>query len=369
MGATVTCKKLVAAFAGAGRVFYVLFEQTYEKNCYPHTPGWSCTYCGGIDGALRRIFRYASSCEGGMLQNRSGWITPEGYIAGWMKEMASPVRMSDCAISLQLGDSVCASISSGNVDAVCGILDSNGHTVAADAIRGGGQATLALHRDAVVVASLCATLAPWRLIQSYVAPLLEPRDRSLGYNPRLAAGLGVARPAAFKIDGDNRLLQREDGSWFCAGWQHAIVSDFVKGLWKVERKEPGSFKKRIQAFRDALKSAEPVPAGAKVVVSTQAPTLDDCRRRACDEFAKRFPVTPTQEGFEAVPSADNLYALCSFRDNATWVLPPGVRQPAQPSLFAQDTDLATADQSSDDRNQINERSLRRRLTAVASQRR
>jgi hypothetical protein len=102
MGATVTCKKLVAAFAGAGRVFYVLFEQTYEKNCYPHTPGWSCTYCGGIDGALRRIFRYASSCEGGMLQNRSGWITPEGYIAGWMKEMASPVRMSDCAISLQL---------------------------------------------------------------------------------------------------------------------------------------------------------------------------------------------------------------------------------------------------------------------------
>jgi len=341
MGATVTCKKLAAAFAGADGLVYVLFEQTYEKNCYPHTPSWSCTYCGGIDGALRGIFRYASSCEGGMLQSRSGCITPEGYIAGWMKEMASPVRMPDCSIALQVSDSIYASVSAGNVETVCGILDCNGQAAAADAIRAGDQATLSLHRDAGAVASLCAEIAPWRLIPSYAVPLYEPRDASLGYNPRPAASFEVARPAAFRIDDHNRLLQREDGSWFCAGWQYAIVGEFVGGLWEAERKAPGSFKKRIQAFRDALNSAEPVPAGTKVVVATQAPALDDYRRRTCDQFVKRFLVKPTPEGFEAVPSRDNLYDLCSLRDNATWVLPPVERKTAQPSLFARNIGMAT----------------------------
>jgi hypothetical protein len=341
MGATVTCKKLAAAFACAEGVFYALFEQTYEKNCYPHTPGWSCVHFGNIDDALRTIFRHASSCEGGMLQNRSGCITPEGYIAGWMKEMASPMRMPDCRIALQVSDSIYASVSSGNVEAVCGLLGSNGRDAAADAVRAGGQATLSLHHDAIAIARLCAAIAPWRLIQSYAAPLYEARDASLGNNPRPAAAFEIARPAAFKIDDHNRLLQREDGSWFCAGWQYAIVGDFVAGLWNAEREAPGSFKKRIQAFRDALNSAEPVPAGTKVVVSTRAPALDDYRRRTCDQFVKRFPVTPTPEGFEAFPSADNLYDLCSLRENATWVLPPMEREPTQPSLFARNIGMAT----------------------------
>jgi hypothetical protein len=327
MGATVTCKKLAAAFRAADGVFYALFEQTYEKNCYPHTPSWSCVHFGDINDALHTIFRHASSCEGGMLQNRSGCITPEGYIAGWMKEMASPMRMPDCRIALQVSESIYASVSSVNAEAVCGILDSNGQAAAADAIRAGGQATLSLHHDAVAVAGLCASIAPWRLIQSFAAPFYEPRDVSLGYNPRPATRFEVARPAAFRIDDHNRLLQREDGSWYCAGWQYAIVGEFVAALWEAERKEPGSFKRRIQAFRDALKSAGPVPAGAKVVVSTQAPALDDYRKRTCDQFVKKFPVQPTPEGFEAAPSTDNLYDLCSFRDNATWVLRPVEREP------------------------------------------
>ena len=300
MGATVTCKKLAAAFAGADSVFYVLFEQTYEKNCYPHTPSWSCVYLGDIDGALRQIFRHASSCEGGMLQTRSGYITPEGYIAGWMKEMASPMRMPDCRIALQVSNSIYASVSSGNVEAVCGILDSNGQAAAAEAIRAGGQATLSLHRDAVAVARLCVESRRGDHPDRTQLRFTSARDASLGYNPRPAASFEVARPAAFKVDNHNRLLQREDGSWFCAGWQYAIVGEFVAGLWEAERKEPGSFKKRIQAFRDALNSAEPVPAGTKVVVSTQAPALDEHRRRTCDQFVKQFPVTLTPEGFEAV---------------------------------------------------------------------
>ena len=96
MGATVSTGKLAAAFAtAAGKIIYVLFEQTYEKNCHPHRPEWSCTFIGSIEMAMKWIFLSASSCEGGMLQNRSGQITPEGYIAGWLKELASPVEFQD----------------------------------------------------------------------------------------------------------------------------------------------------------------------------------------------------------------------------------------------------------------------------------
>ena len=36
MGATITMGKIAAAFqANDGATYYALFEQTYEKNCYP----------------------------------------------------------------------------------------------------------------------------------------------------------------------------------------------------------------------------------------------------------------------------------------------------------------------------------------------
>jgi len=85
-----------------------------------------------------------------MLHTRSGNVTPEGYIAGWIKEMASPMRMPDCRIALQVSHSNYASVSNGNVEAVCGILDSSGQAAAAKAIRAGGQATLSLHRDGIM---------------------------------------------------------------------------------------------------------------------------------------------------------------------------------------------------------------------------
>ncbi len=92
MGATVTVGKKVAAFkANNGKVGYVLFEETYEKNCYPHTPHWSCVGLGYLDDVMTRIFARASSCEGGSLQGRGGYITPEGYISGWLNELAEPL--------------------------------------------------------------------------------------------------------------------------------------------------------------------------------------------------------------------------------------------------------------------------------------
>jgi len=53
MGATVTTGKRAAAFtAPSGQNIYVLFEQTYEKNCTPHSPHWNCILFGDISAQL-----------------------------------------------------------------------------------------------------------------------------------------------------------------------------------------------------------------------------------------------------------------------------------------------------------------------------
>lgn len=103
MGATVTTGKLASAFKmPSGQNIYVLFEETYEKNCTPHTPHWNCILFGDLSAAMEHIFRHASACEGGMLQRRGGNLTPEGYIRGWLKELASPLAFPEQTVALKI---------------------------------------------------------------------------------------------------------------------------------------------------------------------------------------------------------------------------------------------------------------------------
>src|SRR5690242_21895817 len=101
MGATITCGKKAAAFEKNGIIYYILWERTYESNVHPHNPHWECTYIGPLDGTLRRIFIYASSCEGGMLAGPGKrHILPENYISAWLRKLAAPVAMPNAKVRL-----------------------------------------------------------------------------------------------------------------------------------------------------------------------------------------------------------------------------------------------------------------------------
>ena len=90
MGATVTTGKRAHAFlSNEGAPIFILEEQTYEKNCYPHAPKWSVAAFGAYQDVMRHVFRYASVTDGGMLQGRSGWIGSEGYIKSWRDAIAN----------------------------------------------------------------------------------------------------------------------------------------------------------------------------------------------------------------------------------------------------------------------------------------
>lgn len=112
MGSAVSTGKLIGAFRrNDGQPCYVMFEQTYEKNCHPHTPSWSARAIGGVETMLQAFFASAASCEGGMLQGPGGRIiTPESYLAGWLKEMANPVSMRDLWFGLKVSDSWSATL-------------------------------------------------------------------------------------------------------------------------------------------------------------------------------------------------------------------------------------------------------------------
>lgn len=337
MGATVTTGKLAAAFAtAAGKIIYVLFEQTYEKNCHPHRPEWSCTFIGSIEMAMKWIFLSASSCESGMLQNRSGQITPEGYIAGWLKELASPVEFQDRTIELKIGDGFYSTVPAESSVGICDHLTALGRQDIAVALKAGHAVPLSLHADAELIAQLYGScyMRPWRIIRSQ-APVHGLRNTSLGYAPTQAPSAKFNPPAFLKADQYNRLIQRENGTWYCGGWEYSIVGHFVCRLWEEELRAPGCYRARIKVYRDAVACAPEIPEGMKVLVDLSVPLESVYQREWLAKLPNEVALTRTEKGYE-IPVAKTreiLEKLVRIPEKcSSWVLPKPLAAPRTEQL-------------------------------------
>lgn len=337
MGATVTTDKAAAAFKAVnGKVMYVLFEKTYEKNCHPHTPEWGCFFIGEIGAAMRGVFLHASSCEGGMLQNRNGRITPEGYISGWLEKLADPVEFRDRTITLKANDEWNAAVPNDSLEKVSQKLAALGRQDLLDTLTG-GSIELSLYADADLLANLYdgSVLAPWRIIRGSAAPIYGVLNADLGYAPTSAKTYDVYVPNALKVDGENRLIQGEDGAWRCQGWEYSIVQSYICRLWEAELREPGSYRKRIKVFRDALKTAPLMPQGVKVVVNRTIPLDSSYQQGNVEKMSKESVAVTTASGFEiaipAIPDPDDnlLWHLMQLPVACTsWVMPVHGHRPA-----------------------------------------
>lgn len=333
MGATVTCGKSAAAFvAPDGRVRFVLFEETYEKNVHPWRPHRSCVALGTIEDVLRRIFAYGSSCEGGSLQGRGGSILPESYVASWMKELSAPVRMPDLDIRLRRTESFASPVPADRVAAVAAILREEGMDEEALAVEDGREVLLSLHRDAAILSRLYGggNLSPWRVIGSCDALAQAPRDASLGYAPEPANRVDIEPVEVLAVaDRDERLLRSEDGEWRCAGWAYSIVARYVEAYWRTELAEPGSFRKRIRAFREAVVGAAPVPEGATIAIDPSK-AASRWERDRLNALIEKGVAVPVDGLLVAIPTEETLYDLCSLGEAcAVWTMskaPSPVRQ-------------------------------------------
>jgi hypothetical protein len=345
MGATVTTGRRVGAFVSpAGKTTYVLFDETYEKNCFPHTPDWCCIGIGGLNDVIRRIFAYGSSCEGGMLQNRSGHITPEGYIRSWFEELEAPCEMRDFQVALKVGTGLYATIQSDKMDKVSEVLTAIGRADILTSLLAGGTFKLSFQKDAAVVLALYGLsgrekplLSPWRIVQSCHLPGPEMgRNAQLGYSRKPVASDTATSPdpVVYRVGDEDCFVLQPDGSLRPAGWAYSLVGDFIRSLWEEEMRVPRSFDRRIKAFRGKVKNAPRLsPEALTVAIDTTVALEHAYQSRVIAEFQRDFPETVTGAVFDFQPTAENLYRVQQLPDACVrWELKGGPTRPALPAM-------------------------------------
>ncbi|MDF9778877.1 hypothetical protein OKW11_005923 [Pseudomonas baetica] len=305
-----------------------MFEQTYEQNCHPHTPKWSAQAIGPIGTMMKRIFASASSCEGGMLQGAGGrTITPEGYIAGWLKELENPVSMRDLDLGMKVSESWSASLTEADLVEMKPTMLALGYESQVKDLEAGLSISITLHADSHLLSAIYngETKGAWRVIQSYDTPVHGTRDESLGYKPEKAKVYDVATQRCLRVskENENILIQRPDGSWRCEGWAHSIIGQFVANLWAAELREPGSYRNRIKVLREAVLSAPMVPANnTKVIIDTSVPVEDYKQRSMANLLNKVSHIRHGSELHFSVPEDyDTLYSVTNLPVASTkWVV-------------------------------------------------
>jgi hypothetical protein len=329
MGATVTTGKRAAAFkTAAGNIIYVLFEETYEKNCYPHTPRWSCVFFGSIEQALKRIFLSAASCEGGMLKGKGGDITPEAYIAGWMKELTAPAPFRGEGVDLQVGKSFYSAVQEESAEKVYSCLAEQGRQDVIDVLKGGGIYRLNFADEGNLAASLsqASVVYPWRLVDAYSCPSGDVRQLDFGYAPKPVKDIDLSVPEFIWAGDECLLIKTPDGAWRAVGYSAYSIDYYIRDLWELELKEPGSYRKRIGAYRAACVNAPRVPLiGCRVRIDLTRVAADSFEASRMASLRNELPVTETSEGFEILVTEEidgnNLWHIQRLSaEAAVWTL-------------------------------------------------
>lgn len=331
MGNTISTGKLVGAFQGKkGQPVYVLFEQTCSSNVHPRRPTWNAQLIGDIRAVMHRIFLSASSCEGGSLVgagNRS--ITAEGYIASWLKELANPVAMTDTIYELALGTSWTSAIPQGELDRIRPQLEAIGATRILAGLEGETATAMAsLHEDHEALSAIYdgVHIGAWRIIPEYAVPIQGLRNAELGYTPAKAKLFKVEVPRFMRVSAgtDKFLIQGEDGNWrsLDGGYRYSYMSSCICNLSDAELREPGSYRMRIKAYREAISSASIVPEGTQIVVENLA-TIKEWAKKDIDRIIADTPHTTLKNGVQMnVPSDHSLlhWATSLPSDHTTWRL-------------------------------------------------
>lgn len=333
MGATITTGKCAAAFvSNEGKVLYILFEQHYEKNVYPHTPKWSAFAFGTREQVLKRIFLGAADCCGGMLQSRAGEIKPENYVESWKLELNRPMRMRDVVVNLRFDDSWRARLPSSAKDKVYAALDSVGYASCIEKIEGGGMQA-SLYDDTLLLLTIYGVdgvVAPWCAFDHADIGSLHQEVQTVRNTPVREAELPSVR--CYAIDRDIRLVAGDDGEWRDGEWSYSALSGFVRGpALERELAHPGYAKAAIPRVRAALAAALPLPGETRITVRRDACT-HDYQRRDVDALACSLGFTtesaPASGEFSFAFSdiqgddADRVrYRLGSMRGIVTWSVP------------------------------------------------
>lgn len=329
MGSTVSTAKKVAAFqTPQGQTAYVLFEERYSKNSYPHHPNWGCVGFGYLADVVAYIFAFASDCESGMLQSRKGHLRPEKYIGDWLEQLANPVAMPDVSKNVAYGTALSSVLTPAIRERVTQSLVDAGMQHVCNAIEQGGFEA-SLHSDFDVLRTIYTRLpmdiGSWRFVGStYGVITAGIQCPNLGYRPTPIKAPAVTTSAMARVKTDNVLVQQPDGRYKSNGVDYSLVALFVMGYAQTELQFPGNYSKAIKAYRQSVADAPPASLDTRVRVSAQLATdkyeLQLIKRFAdvMGQSAPEFDVTLAQ--VMANDSRNHaLYDLCGIK-SAVWTV-------------------------------------------------
>ncbi|MGC8519983.1 MAG: hypothetical protein ACP5P4_15920 [Steroidobacteraceae bacterium] len=288
MGSTIVTNRCAAVFdnpRNRGDHIWVLFEKCYESNVYPHTPRWSARMIGRIREVMQLVFHDAACCEGGMLRDRSGSISPETHIRRWHLALRHPVEMPPMDIRVKREDfrgrfrMVSEPTDDELWDEFSKRMREHGRADIPLVLDAGKEVTLSLHEDIEIVISIYGygrerqgLLAPWKAFGGEWAPEHAPKS-TIGYYPSGGQIPAPVIPRAYRID-ENALVMPEGGKWRAAGWAYSAIGEYVRGLWETELHAPGGYEVLIAPYREAVRSAPLLPRGSEAEVD-----LTNCRSR------------------------------------------------------------------------------------------
>lgn len=273
MGATITCaRKVGAILADDGQVYYALFEQTYESNCYPHTPSWECVGFGTGRTVVEQIFRIGSAVCGGMLRGRSRQLTPLGYIGSWMSALKRPYMLKDISIKLRVVDK--EFVSYGEISEKCmpplkDRLRSKGHDLVADYLDTGEYRIDRLSAEADVLALIVNGGMAWRYIGRN--DLTEQPASGLGWNPPKTKQAPIYNlPGVYRIDGaENIVVQGADGLLDIGDWQYSLEAGFVSGYGVLESSCPGHWRNAMTDLKKHFEHMPYLPDSAVITIERE----------------------------------------------------------------------------------------------------
>ena len=279
MGATIYTARKVYAFRAATTVGYILMDETFEKNVTPHTPRWGALAFGTLEDVMQMVFLAASSVESGMLQGRPRTPSTTAYIKGWIDLLAQPEELFDSNMNYALrfgsyGANLPSTTWRGE-DTKQHILDrlqQRGYAFQSEQLSAGKDLSVHLADDFDMLRAIYGGESKTRLVHpSYLfsdgrmGGLPNP---DLGYQAiirttrtawKVPKVLLIDEPRNPIREHSNLLVETPTGEYLPRGWAYSVIGDYLRDAWRDELAQPGSYRAKLSAWRQAIDEAPAVP--------------------------------------------------------------------------------------------------------------
>lgn len=213
-----------------------------------------------------------------------------------------------------------------NVQEVSELVEKHGFGLQARLLLDGASVQFGIANAIDLVIELCRkrTLIYGWQIANFNMVAGQHMSEEIGYRPKPIRQFNCDIPKFFKVDQYNRLVQREDGTYYCGGWEYSIVGEYIRSQWEGEISEPGAYKVRIQKFRNAISSAANIPTGTSVTVNLCAKVDDANSINRAKELLNKVPFQGKENSFiiELPVDTSGMYTITNLHsDMVIWNVP------------------------------------------------